>query len=164
MGYSDQKYYSRDLDVAKPSTITGTATASSGTNNVATGIVIRNFTRPAKISGAEVLVTTAATASTALSLALLNGTTTFCVIPTGLSTAGVTVVGTITNTAVVTTATVTNTLPNGSTQVGTVISTTDYRNFAAGAAPTINVIGTATASGNSVGTHELWLEASELFS
>lgn len=164
MAYSDQKFYTRVHGDAGPSQITGTATASSTANAAATTNVIVKFDRKTKINALEVIVKTAGKASTSLALAFLNGTVTFATIPTGTVAAGTQVAGTLTNTASTSVSTFTNTLPNGSTQVGTITTTTDYSVFAAGAAPTVVIAGTATASGDTAGNHELYWEVQEQYS
>lgn len=164
MAYSDQKYYSHDVHAGKITVVSGTATASSATNAAVTTVKLPLTLKPTQYVGGEVIVTTAATASTGLSIALASGTTVFLTFPTLLSAAGSIVVGTLTNTAVVTTATVTNTLANGSTVVGSITSTTDYSKFGTNTAPTVYINGTATASGDTSAVVELYIDTRELWS
>lgn len=164
MGYSDQKFYARRNVPALIAQVSGTATASATTNNAATTVALPQFQRKTKINNLEVVVKTAATASTSLSLSFLNGTVVFATIPTGTSTAGSVVQGTLTNTASTAVTTQTTTFSNGSTAVSTITTTTDYSVFASGVSPTVKIVGTATASGDSAGSHELYWEEQEQFS
>lgn len=164
MGYSDQKFYARYSADAVISQVTGTATASSTANNATTANVLPAFRRKTKINNLSVIVKTAGKASTTLALAFLNGTVVFATVPTGTATAGSVLNGTLTNTASTSVSTFTNTLPNGGTQVGTITTTTDYSVFALGSSPTVNVTGTATASADTVGSHEVYWEEQEQFS
>ena len=167
MGFSDQKYILSQFALLADSAVaTGTATASSTANSIATIFPLPTHAAKYQYNGFKVVVKTAPAANTSLQLNFLNGTTTFATLPVGTAsaTAGATINATMTNTAVVTTSTVTNTLANGSTQVGTVTTTTDYRQFGTATGPTVTVTGTATASAQTIGAYELWAGLQQLFS
>lgn len=161
MGYSDQKYHSRPLhELADSGVATGTYTASS-TAAVGVAFTLPTFTRASRINSGKLLVKTAPTTGQSV-ISFVNGTTTFATSTiSSTASAGTVIALTMTNTALTSTSTVTNTLPNGSTTVGTITTTTDYRMFAAAGQPTVAVAGTATASGNTYGTFEFFAEVQE---
>lgn len=163
MGYSDQKYYSRPLHlIGQSAVLVGTLTASSASNAIAAAAYrIPKFIRPAKVIDAKVVVKTASTTGQQV-LSLLNGTNTFATATnTSTNAAGTEVTFTMTNTASTATTTQTTTLANGSTVVGTITTTTDWRIFGTNTGITVAVAGTATASGDSFGAFDLWLDQHE---
>lgn len=163
MGYSDQKFYARRFEMwADSGVFTGTYTASSTANALATAATLPKPIFLTRLSTGELLVKTAPTTGQTV-LVFLNGTNTFAT-GTISSTAAVgsTIVLTMTNTASLSTSTVTNTRPNGQTDVGTLTSTTDWRVVGTATAVTVNVSGTATASANSFGAYELFFDAREI--
>lgn len=163
MGYSDQKYHSRPLiDMGNSAFLTGTLTASSTANALAAAAFkIPTFVRRTKVGAARFVIKTASTTGQQV-FVLLNGTNTFAT-ATNSSTnaAGVEFNAVMTNTASTAVSTVTNTLPNGTTQVSTVTTTTDWRIFGTNTGVTVKVTGTATVSGDSYGAHDMWLEVQE---
>lgn len=137
MGYSDQKYYDRTLEVY-PGIIFGTATAS-GTNTLASPAspLIPVYIRKTKLTGFSILPTTAAAAAvTAGTFVILNGTATAgqCSI---VGAAGTAIVGTITA---------------ANATVGTQTGFTYEL-----------ILSTSTASGGATGTFCLQLEANEQY-
>jgi len=165
MGYSDQKFYSRETYMAADSTVaTGTITAS-GTNNVATAFPIPTEPTPRVIVGIRAVVKTApATNLTNVNLNFLQGTTTFGVVTISTLTAGQQATGTFTNTASTAVTTQTVTASNGAVTTNTITSTTDWRRVGTNSAVTVTVNGTGTASAQSYGAFELWFDEQLLFS
>ena len=163
MGYSDQKYYSRPMEIMGQSgVLTGTLTASSTANAIAAAAYrIPKFIKRTKVNGGKFVVKTAATTGLQV-ISLLNGTNTFATTTnTSTNAAGIEITLTLTNTASTAVSTQTTTLPNGSTVVGTITTTTDWSIFGTGTGITVAVAGTATASGDSFGAFDMWLEVQE---
>lgn len=163
MGYSDQKYYSRPMEIMGQSAVlTGTLTASSTANAIAAAAYrIPKFIKRTKVNAGKFVVKTAATTGAQV-FSLLNGTNTFATATnTSTNAAGTEFTITLTNTASTAVSTQTTTLANGSTVVSTVTTTTDWSIFGTGTGITVAVSGTATASGDSFGAHDLWLEVQE---
>lgn len=137
MGYSDQKYLTRNLD--RFAYITGTATAS-GANAVTaadlkTDAQLPSFKRRTVVNAVKLVSNIAVPANwTALTLNVLNGT------------------------ATVATASMTGTAAQSQDMTITVANAT----FTAGSTPTLSISGTSTASGQSLGTSVLWFETQEL--
>lgn len=162
MGYSDQKYYSRELEVAASAYLaTGTATAS-GTNSLTAAFALPAFTRKTIINKIQLIVKTAPKINTA-ALTFLNGTATIGTATiSSTATYGTPVVITPLNTASLSTNTFTNTLPNGSTVVLTNTTTTNWCLFTAASGPTVTVVtSTSTASGDTLGAYEIYFENQE---
>jgi hypothetical protein len=111
----------------------GTSTASATTGaDVTPGIALPQFIRRTELTGVKFYTTTIPHASHSnLRAVILNGTNTAAVV-------------------VLTTATASQWLK------GTVTASNAI--FAADSAPTIKVIGTATASGSALGAYDMWLE------
>lgn len=167
MGYADQKYHTRRLELVADSNVaTATVTASNTALAFAVPWALPTFKRATKVQDVRIVIKTTSTASTAMGLAFLNGTNTFATVPiiAATQTAGMNVVGTLTNTASTAVSTQTTTFSNGSTAVSTITTTTDWTVFTAGATPTVNITGTATASANTMGAVEIFFENRELFS
>lgn len=162
MGYTDQKYYSRPLHLLGQSgALVGTQTASGTTTVAGAAYRIPKFIRPAKVIDAKLVVKTASTTGTQV-INLLNGTNVFAsATNTSTNAAGTEVNFTMTNTASTATTTQTTTLANGSTVVGTITTTTDWRIFGTATGVTVQVVGTATASGDSFGAFDLWVDQHE---
>lgn len=163
MGYSDSKYYSRPLELMGQSAVlTGTLTASSTANAIAAAAYrIPKFVQRSKVVAAKLVVKTAATIGQQV-ISLQNGTNVFATTTnTSTNAAGTELTFTLTNTASLSTNTQTITFSNGLVTTNTVTSTTDWSIFAAGVGITVSVAGTATASGDSFGAHDLWVEAQE---
>lgn len=163
MGYSDQKYYARPLELLGQSgALTGTFTASNTAGTLAAAAYrIPKFIRPAKIDDAKLVVKTAATTGSQV-ISLLNGTVVFATTTnTSTNAAGTEITFTMTNTASTAVTTQTITAANGSVSTNTVTSTTDWRIFAAGVGVTVQVAGTATASGDTFGAFDLWVDQHE---
>lgn len=163
MGYSDQKYYARPLHLLGQSgVLVGTLTASSTANAIAAAAYrIPKFIRPAKVIDAKLVVKTASTTGSQV-ISLLNGTNTFATTTnTSTNAAGTEITFTMTNTASTAVSTQTTTLPNGSTVVGTITTTTDWRIFGTNTGVTVAVGGTGTASGDSFGAFDLWVDQHE---
>ncbi len=136
MGYSDAKYNTR-VQVFEGAVDFGTATTAT----VATTSVsprFPKFLRRTQINKARLnCFTIPSAAATALTAHFMNGTNTF-------------------GTAVLTTATV------GSI-IDVTVTTAANSIYAADGTLTIKVTGTATASGDSLGDFDVWLEQQELF-
>lgn len=166
MGYSDQKYYDRQGNLVADSNVaTGTFTASvaaaTGTGAL-TPFVLPTFKRTTKIYGASLVVKTANKIGTAV-ISMLNGTTTIGTL-TASSTAssGTELQFTILNTASVSTNTQTITAANGSVSTNTITATKDWTVVASNTAPTFVVVGSATASGDTIGAYEVFFITQEV--
>lgn len=137
MSYSDQKFYARPC-VSLASGSFGTATAASATGiNLSSVIYLPQFLQKTNVTKVQLVCTTAiANGSTAVKAHFMNGTATM-------------------GTAVLTTAT-----------AGQVIITSISTNntFTASSGMTINLTGTATASGAANGSYIVAVEAQELYS
>jgi len=166
MGYSDQKFYDRpQVQVADSNVATGTYTASvaaaTGTGAL-TPFTIPTFKKTSKIYGASIVVKTANKIGT-IAISMLNGTTTIATLSsTSTAASGAEVQFTMTNTASLGTATQTITAANGSVSTNTVTTTKDWTVIASNTAPTFVVIGSATASGDTIGAYEVFLVAQEV--
>lgn len=167
MGYSDQRYYDRGgACLADSNVATGTFTASvaAATGTAAlTPFVVPTFKRTSKIYSASLLVKTANKIGT-LAVSMLNGTATIATL-TSSSTAssGTELTFTMTNTASTAVTTQTTTLPNGSTSTNTITTTKDWTIIASNTAPTFVVVGSATASGDTLGAYEVFVVAQEQY-
>lgn len=168
MGYSDQKFYSRNFEDVALGT-SGTLTAS-GSNALATTLRLPKFARRTAINKIRVVIAAApATNVTVTVLNFLNGTATFAVATVGTHTAGeildATVVATFDGVAAsgsnLTVPLTTFTMPNGLTGVKAA-GTNSNAVFAADGQPTLTVVATGTASGQSYGTYDMWFELQEL--
>jgi len=137
MGYSDQKFYSRPC-VTLGSASFGTATASSTAGHDLSAVIyLPQFLQKTKVNKVQLVCTVIPdSGSTAVRAHFMNGTTTM-------------------GTAVLTTAT-----------AGQVLITAISSNntFTASSGMTINLTGTATASGDANGSYIVAVEAQELFS
>lgn len=165
MGYSDQKFYSKETYMAADSTVaTGTITAS-GANNVATAFPLPVETSPRQMVGIRAVVKTApATNLTNVNMNFLNGTNTFAVVTIGTLTAGQTAIGTLTNTASTAVTTQTITASSGAVTTNTITSTTNWAKIGSSSAITVTVNGTGTASAQNYGAYELYFDEQLLFS
>jgi hypothetical protein len=139
MGYSDQKYYARPLVKVASAVAFGTSTgAGTASNSLAqpTGTYLPQYIRRTQITGVKVVAATAIAANAnPVSLNLINGTNTFAAVAVGTATQGQTFSGVVTASNAV---------------------------FAAGGQPTMNLIGTWTASGGTSGTWDIYFEQEEL--
>lgn len=137
MAYSDQKYYTRQPVKVSDNLDLGTSTAS-GANTLAVteGDIFDPFRKTRILSVKAYVVTAADTGSTDWQLEVLNGTDTAAVIVLTTQTAGSWVDGTVT---------AANAL------------------FGTDTAFTLQVTGTATASGDSAADVDLWFEVRENF-
>jgi hypothetical protein len=138
MGYSDQKFQSRPL--VNAGTITGTATASGTNSPTGTDLNVAppQFIRKTVINSVNVECAKAVPANfTSLKFILKNGTNTAGSVTVGTGTAG---------------------------QVFAASLTAGSNTYAAGAGPTFVLDGTSTASGQSLGTFNVFFEVQELFS
>lgn len=136
MGYSDQKFYTRGLELMADSNI-ATGTYTSGTSTLASAFPLPTFKRRTSITQVKVITKTASKAGSTgpVTLNFLNGTTTFAVATVGTGTAG--------------------------SQVD--VTPTTPSTFTASSGPTVTVLGTATASGDTYGAYEVFFETNELF-
>src|SRR5579859_467736 len=165
MGYSDQKYYDSQGNIVADSNVaTGTFTASvaaaTGTA-VLTPFALPTFKRTTKIFGADLVVKTANKIGTVV-ISMLNGTTTIGTLTaSSTASAGTDLTFTILNTASVSTNTQTITFSNGSTTTNTVTTTKDWTVIASNTAPTFVVVGSATASGDTLGAYEIFFTTQE---
>lgn len=136
MSYSDQRFQTRQFKLGAPSASFGTATAAGAAGHTATDVVeLPAFIRKTRITGIRLKVRTIPNAaSTALIARAMNGTATI-------------------GTAVLTTAT-----------LGQVVDFTlsTGTELAANAEPTVNLVGTATASGAASGAYDVFFEFNEL--
>lgn len=163
MGYSDQKYYARPLELmGQSASVTGTFTASSTAGAVAAAAYrIPKFIQRSKVVAAKLIVKTAPTTGLQV-ISLQNGTAVFATTTnTSTNAAGSEITFTLTNTASLSTNTQTITFSNGLVTTNTVTSTTDWSIFGAGTGITVSVAGTATASGDTFGAFDLWVESTE---
>ncbi len=137
MSYSDQKYYSRPLLLVADTRSFGTATASGAAGHTLSDVVeLPKFIRRTQLGTVRLKVRTIPNAaSTALTAIFLNGTNTY-------------------GTAVLTTATAGQT-------IDFTVTTSAYSTFTAGAEPTINLVGTSTASGAACGIYDVFIESQE---
>ena len=141
MGYSDQKFYARPLELVVANVGFGTATAS-GTNTLASpaGNPLPVYARKTSIGNVEVVVTTAVpVGSVVATLVFLNGTSTFATVAMtgGTATAGQAFKGVMT--------------PANST-------------FGTQAGPTYElIVNTATVSGAATGAFQIFFEQQEIF-
>lgn len=137
MSYTDQKYYARPLLLVGDNRSFGTATASG-----AAGFTLSTVTELPKyiyrntINNIRLKVRTAPNAAaTGLVAYVLNGTNTYASITLTTATAG------------------------ASLDFAVINST--YGTFTAGAQPTINLVGTSTASGGTAGAYDVFFEVQE---
>lgn len=149
MGYSDQKYYSPDLQLVQHSLAFGTATAS-GTNTLAmpTGSYPPQFIHQpnAQVTKVEVVCLTAPNNKQTGNFQLLNGTNTIINVAYGATTtAGMVLIGSYTGTYTAGTATKTD-----------AYNATPANVFGSGSAGTFQLNGTATASGDATGTWDVY--------
>lgn len=160
MGYSDQKYHSRPL---VNSVIGGTATFTTTTAGTGTQAAIgffKPYKRRTKINNIKIFTVTAAAANALVTnFVLLNGTNTVGTLTAAPAAGSASDFVMVAN--VVSTVTQTTTLPNGSTQVGTLTLTTTQQIFGTGSAPTLTIISTATASAQVGGTYNIFFEEIE---
>lgn len=139
--YSDQKFYSRVLIPAGFALSFGTATNATSVAAATTGVLTK-FKRKISISAIRLRCTTIPNASaTVLKASFLNGTSTF-------------------GTAVLTTATATT----GGQWLDGVITSAANAVLAADTQPTITSSGTFTASGDAIGSYDVYFEVTEQFS
>lgn len=116
---------------------TGTSTASATDNALASVFRLPKFKRAQKVIGIRVPVATAPASNlTGLSLVFLNGTSTFGVVAVTTNTAGAVLDATMTTANAV---------------------------FATDAQPSVKALATATASGQSIGTFDIWFEVQPKF-
>lgn len=151
MGYSDQKYFSYDLDKVATAIAFGTATAS-GTNTLATpaAVYLPKFQQNTVVLGAEVVAATAPNNKLTGNFQVLNGTNTIINVPFGTaSAAGAVIYGSYTGTY---TATGTATADKAGAVPANVVSS--------GSALTFQLNGTSTASADTTGTWDLYLNNS----
>ncbi len=143
MGYADQKFYARELNMVTESSQnfgSSTATASGAVITTTAAAKLKQYIRKTNIQNIRVAVDTASNvAQTTPTLVFLNGTSTFGVVTlgTGTSTAGNVVSG---------------------------VMTSSNAAIAAGVAPTVNVLGTSTASNSGVanGSYTVYFEEQEM--
>lgn len=138
MGYSDPKFYARELNLVAVAASFGTATANSATGANATAVAaLPKFFRKTTVNKVRLRCTVIPNASsTALVASFVNGTNTFA-------------------TVTLTTATVGQFLDG--------VVTASNATIAADAAPTINLTGTATASAAANGSYDVLFETQESF-
>jgi len=140
MGYSDQKFYTRrEIPVAFAQNL-GTSTGAGTASNTLSDVLatLPKFTRRTKVLAIRLRCTTIPNAaSTAEILQFKNGTSTFA-------------------TVTVTTASADQFLD------ATMVETNGVDTFSASVQPTVDVTGTATASGAALGAFDVWFEVQEL--
>jgi hypothetical protein len=138
MGYSNPEFLARQLVNFSPNHSLSTATASSATGADRTApTALPAFLRRTKVNKVSFVVRTIPNAaSTGLKAVLLNGTSTAATVTLTTATLGQVLTGTV-----------------------TVANST----FAADAQPTLNVVGTATASGAANGAFDVVFEVQEQF-
>jgi hypothetical protein len=138
MGYSNPEYQARYEVPLALNTSLGTFTAS-GSNALTSvlGGALPKFIRRTRLNKLRFVCRTIPNASaTGLTAIVLNGTTTV-------------------GTAVLTTATANQNIDL------TITGTTGVNVYSRDTAPTINIVGTATASGGALGAYDLYAEAQE---
>lgn len=167
MGYSDQKYYDRQGNLVADSNVasgTFTASVAAATGTAAlTSFVVPTFKRTTKVYGASLVVKTANKIGTMV-VSILNGTTTIGTLTSSsTATAGTELIFTILNTASLSTNTQTITAANGLVTTNTLTNTTDWTVVASNTAPTFVVVGSATASGDTLGAYEVFFTAQEVY-
>lgn len=166
MGYSDQKYYDRQGGVLADSNVaTGTFTASVAAATGTPGLlpfVVPTFKRTTKIYSAS-LITKTANKIGNIVVSILNGTTTIGTLTSSsTATSGTELIFTMLNTASVSTNTQTITAANGSVSTNTITTTKDWTVIASNTAPTFVVVGSATASGDTIGAYEVTMVTQEI--
>ena len=139
MSYSDGKFQARVMNLVSPSTSWGTSTASSATGHNTTGVVVLpKFIRATEVGAIRMRCTVIPDAgSTAVKANFLNGTNTFGVVTLTTATAQAQLDG---------------------------VMTAANASFAADGQPTVNLVGTATATADASGSWEIWFENKENFS
>ena len=167
MGYSDQKYYDRQGNIVADSNVasgTFTASVAAATGTAAlTPFVVPSFKRTTKIYSASLIVKTANKIGNIV-VSILNGTTTIGTLTSSsTATAGSELVFTILNTASVSTNTQTITFSNGLVTTNTITATKDWTVIASNTAPTFVIVGSATASGDTVGAYEVTMVTQEQY-
>lgn len=138
MSYSEQKYQTRQFFTAVLAQSFGTATAASAVGcDLTIAVPVVKFKRRTQVNAVRMIPTVVVDdGSTAVKAHFLNGTDTFAVVTLTTNTVGVACDGTI---------------------------NTTYNILAAGAAPTVKVTGTATASADAMGTYNIFYELQELY-
>lgn len=162
MGFADQKYYTRNMRmIADSKAASGTFTASSTANALTTAYPLPTFTRNIRIDAVKYVVVAAQKTGASIH-SLLNGTNTFATTTMSSTDAvGKIYNWTLVNTASLATNTFTNTLPNFSTVVLTNTTTTNWAAVGSATNISVTIAGTATASGDTFGAFELFIEAPE---
>ena len=167
MGYSDQKYFSHDIDLmADSGYLTLTTSTASSTATVTAPIGLPAFRAPRRVCAITAVVKTAPTSSlVGPTFVFLNGTNTFATLSAvgTAAVAGATLNGTFTNTASLSTSTQTITASNGLVTTNTITSTTNWSVLGSGTTATVNAINTSTVSGGVMGAYELWFDTVENF-
>lgn len=137
MSYSDQKYYARTPVKIVDGLDLGTSTASGANElTISTNEILPVFRRT-QVVGLKARVDAIPVATfTGVNVVVLNGTSTLGTIDITAGTAGQWISGSVTAANAV---------------------------IASGSAATLKVVGTATASGGSVGDVDLWFELQEAF-
>lgn len=140
MSYTDQKYYGRPQILVGDNRSFGTATASGAAGfTLSTLTELPKFIKRTQLNTVRLKVRTAPNAAaTGLIAIFLNGTNTH-------------------GTAVLTTATA------GQTVDFTNVNSGSYGTFTSGAQPTLNLVGTSTASGGTAGAYDIFFEAREMY-
>ena len=139
MGYSDQKFYNRPFSRVIFSASAGTSSEAGTAANTLTPYKFPKFNRRTRINKIRVLINTAPVANYTVVVArFLNGTSTFATATIGTNTAGVVVES-----------------ADLSSNLTTAV-------FAADGQPTMELFGTATASGIAAGTYSIDWETQEL--
>lgn len=137
MGYPDQKYHTRRLEMVADSNIATTTYTVSGANTLTAAVPFPVFNRRSKVTAVKVVTKTAAVVGSTgpNKLNFLRGTDTFAIATVGTGTAGSEVV----------------------------VAVTSLNTFTASQGPTVTVTGTATASAGTIGAYEIFFEVTELF-
>lgn len=163
MAYSDQKYYDRQPNIIADSKYFNSTYTASVATAIGTGVapVLGTFGRNTVIKSMALTVVTPPKIGPT-TITFLQGTNTFAVATiSSTATYGTIVAVTFSNTASLSTNTQTFTLANGSTVISTNTSTTNWAYFGSGTAPTVTVIGSATASADTWGAYEVITVAQE---
>lgn len=139
MSYSDGKFQASVPGILSPVNTWGTATASGAVGHDTTAVIgLPKYFKATKITDIKMRCTVIPNAaSTTVKANFLNGTNTFATVTLTTATAGQVLDATMT-------------ASNGS--------------FAADAGPTVNLVGTSTASAAASGSWEVFAETQELFS
>lgn len=155
MGYSDQKYFSYDLDKVATAVAFGTATATSGTYAPpATTVMPKYLNQTMQITGIELIAASTPNSKMTAWFQILNGTNTIitALLGTG-SAAGAAIYGSYTGTYTCTGTATADKL--GATPANV------FSGSGTGAQPVLQLVSTNTASADATGTWDVYLNGAQ---